>query len=153
MIRNKKVDINVGVAAFFRFKKKKKMFTKKFVDQDFFYRDEFLSHLFHLIVSIPEKLFDKLGEGEDLADADGRLHGDELVQVVLRLGRGDRRVRRRRLHPRAVGLLHVPPVGREGGEKDRGGDDPEEAVVLLGADVMILKMVSPKKWRKNWRFT
>ena len=79
---------------------------------------------------ISEKLFDKLGEGEDLADADIRLHRDEVVEVVRRLRRRDRRVRRRRLHPRAVGLLHVPSVRRERRQEGRRGHDAEKSVVF-----------------------
>ena len=82
------------------------------------------------MISISEKLFDKFGERQNFADADRGLHRDELVEVVRRLGRRDRRVRRRWLHPRPVGLLHVTSIRREGREKDGGWHDPEEAMVL-----------------------
>ena len=81
-----------------------------------------------------EKLLDKFGERQNLPQADVRLHGDELVEVVSRLGCRDRRVSRRRLHPRSIRLLHVAPIGREGREKDGGRNDPEESVIFRVED-------------------
>ncbi len=77
-----------------------------------------------------EKLLDKFGEREDLPDPNCRIHRDEIVQVVAGLGCRDRRVGRRSLHPRPVRFLHVPPIRGEGGEKERGRDDPEKSVIF-----------------------
>jgi hypothetical protein len=46
------------------------------------YRPGSLGRIFFRNELISEKLLDELGEGEDFADADRRLHGDEVVEVV-----------------------------------------------------------------------
>ena len=60
---------------------------------------------------MPEELLHELFEGKNLLLV--LLHVNELVQVVLRGGRSNRRVGRGRFQPIAVALFHVATIRSE----------------------------------------
>ena len=80
--------------------------------------------------SVSVESLHKLLEAHNLTVAHRRVHGNEVVQVVLGLRRLDAPVARRRLHPAPVRLLHVSPVRGKLLEECRRGHHPEEPVVL-----------------------